>query len=183
VNFFVYNGSPRKKGNCYALEKEVLSALTERGHTFEVQHWDSKVLPCLNCNRCTKDRTGCQLKDTLFLSFSKSEQWDGIIILSPIYFFGLSAETKVFLDRLYSLDLTGKIVGLVLCSGSQFRYCGADLIEEQFERIDEYCGSTTVTPYNKVTFDEVTPVNEVDKLGLQNLLNRMEDSYAEAEDS
>ena len=180
MKFLIYNGSPRKGGNCSVLAKEVKEILRLRGHTFSYLEWDKSISPCIHCGYCFPDRN-CFIRDPLheeLIDFNCG-LFEGIIVLSPIYFFDVSAETKIFIDRLYSVSLTDKLFGLVLTSGSPFRYGGADIIIEIFKRIDEYCGSHTVTPYNKVTYDGILPLNECDKLGLTKLITDLEETHAE----
>ena len=84
--------------------------------------------------------------------------------------FSLNSELQKVLERLIGCDLRNKVLGLMLTSGSNFRYGGADLIIEQFKRIDEYCGSITIEPFNKVTYDKITSLNKCDILGIKKFI-------------
>lgn len=141
----------------------------------EVKEWDESCVcltssdikqGCTGCKACAKPEGSCTIKDAL----SKIEHIDAIFIVSPVYFFGLPSQTKAFVDRLYRYDLSNVPIALLLTSGSQFRYGGVDLIIDTFKRIDEYCGSITLTPYNKCTFDEVLPLTVQDKLAVSNII-------------
>lgn len=168
MNFFVYNGSIRKNGSTNNLYKSVLDHL--KAERYDYHTCEDSFSPCSNCGFCKTLKT-CTKQDSFPLKdISKAS---GIIIVSPVYFFNLSPKSLDFLSRLYCLNLSGKIFGLVLSSGSQFRFGGVDLIQDQFSRIDEFCGSRTVTPYNKVTFDSVTSLNETDNLGIDILIEEM----------
>lgn len=126
-------------------------SLTEKGHTYSVV--DSNVSNCVNCGVChTKEE--CCIKDGF--PSEDLKDCDGIIVLSPIFFFSFSAKAKSFIDRLYSVSLEGKIFTAITLSGSDTDslYCGFDIINEILLRTAEYCGCTYVTPINFVTGDE-----------------------------
>ncbi|NCB27280.1 MAG: flavodoxin family protein, partial [Bacteroidia bacterium] len=73
-------------------------------------------------------------------SFRKSE---AICFATPVYWWGVSSQVKVFIDRLYQLrmeDFKGKKLYVIASGedtldGVQYR-----LIREQFEQICEYTG-------------------------------------------
>jgi multimeric flavodoxin WrbA len=97
-----FNGSPRKNGNTHRALEVVLEELSKEGFETElVQMGSEDILPCQACGVCgqKKDRR-CKRKD------DKVNEWiekvaaaDGIVIGSPVYFGGLSAQTKAFIDR------------------------------------------------------------------------------------
>ena len=153
------------------LAKELKRNLLSRNH--EVTSFTSKdiVSGCVGCKRCT-DGSHCAISDAFQIPSTAP-----IFLVSPVYFFGLPAQTKAFLDRLYSVSLIGRIIAPILTSGSQFYEGGVDLIIQQFERIDAYCGSVTVSPYNKVTFDEVLPLTYQDTLAISDIVARVEVLY------
>lgn len=151
MNFVVYYGSTRKQNM-----KKVLDSLTnllkERGHSYTVV--EKTVSHCNNCGVCDNRPTRlCCIKDD-FPSEAIKES-DGIIILSPIFFFSFSAKSKAFLDRLYSVNLYRKILTAITLSGSETDsvYCGFDIIDEVLARTSEYCGCKYVPPINFVTKD------------------------------
>lgn len=127
--------------------------------------------PCMGCKTCT----ACCVEDEFTEKVIRQGfKFDCVVFAGAVYFFDLNSNLRKALERFYCYDLTDVPLGLILTSGSNFRYGGVDLIINQFKRIDEYCGSKTVTPYNKVTFDERTPVNELDVLGLKKLYSDLE---------
>lgn len=123
---------------------------------------------CRGCKSCIKRGTYCIFNKCV----EKVSNSDIIYIVTPIYFFSLPSQTKAFIDCLYSIDLSGKIFAPIFVSGSQFEDSGLDLVYNTFKAIDKYCGSITITPYNKVTFDEVLPITKQDELGITHLISR-----------
>ena len=73
------------------------------------------------CEGCRKKRaTGCVIRDDMQKLYSKMRAADAIVIASPIYWFTVSAQTKLFMDRWYALGgddgyaLAGKKFGILL---------------------------------------------------------------------
>lgn len=167
--------SLRENSNSSKIFTYLRSELIKRGHEVSIVHGES-VSPCTGCSSCSL--TGrCVHQDDFSSVLSKGA--DFFIFVGPVYFFGLNSTLHRVLERLYPYNLSGVSLGLALTTGSPFRYGGVDLIIEQFSRIDEYCGSHTVVPFNKVTYDSVTELTEVDKIGLTKLIDDLENDRRE----
>nr|WP_319377147.1 flavodoxin family protein [uncultured Methanoregula sp.] len=96
-------GSPRKKGSTAILAAEAERALNEKGiETTTVFLNDLKIRGCQACYWCKKnDVAECAVKDDMQKVHEHMKEADGIIIATPIYFAGVTAQTKVWLDRLF----------------------------------------------------------------------------------
>ena len=172
MNILLFNGSPRKKGNTSNLTKEFQSIAEYQGHT--VYTVDS-IDPCIHCTACHK--TGyCPLKDSFPNQSVEVCEMDAIVIASPIHFFSITPKALGFLTRFYAHDLDSKPIGLILVSGSDFEEGGTSLIVNQFKSIDQYCGSYTVSPFHKVTYDKIWDVSDLDRVGLEHLLYRLQEA-------
>lgn len=64
---------------------------------------DYKVNPCTGCNTCF-DREGyeCFQKDDMTKIYEKLKTADVLVIASPVYFYGVSAQLKTLIDRLHT---------------------------------------------------------------------------------
>jgi multimeric flavodoxin WrbA len=63
---------------------------------------DYKISPCLEIYNCIK--TGeCAIRDDFPKVLEKLEASDGIMLASPIFFYTVSAHTKIFMDRCQAL--------------------------------------------------------------------------------
>ncbi len=121
-NVMIVVGSPRKNGNSSALAKLVAAgakAARAEVETFYLR--DLKIKPCTACDFCRKrSRPGCMIKDDMQKLYPKIREAGAIVIASPIYWFTISAQTKLFLDRWYALGgeegygLAGKRFGILL---------------------------------------------------------------------
>lgn len=95
-------GSPREDGNTDVLLNEAMKGINESGH--EVRLFNLNIMsvrPCQDCGGCNE--TGvCIIDDDMSDIYSAIRQTDRIILASPIFFFGLSAQTKIMIDRCQS---------------------------------------------------------------------------------
>jgi multimeric flavodoxin WrbA len=115
-------GSPRKKGNSATLAEQVAAGARSAGadvETFFLHNLNIK--PCTACDGCRKKKhVDCVIQDDMHMLYTKLRSADAVVIASPIYWFTLSAQTKLFIDRWYGLGgdngyaLTGKKFGIVL---------------------------------------------------------------------
>jgi len=118
--------SPRKEGNTEILVHEVLNGAKEAGSEVEILGISElKIVPCDHCEVCRK--TGeCHFKDDMQKVYKKLLAADGIVIGSPVYFWSMSAQTKILMDRTYALthskqNLKNKVGAAVVATG--YRGC------------------------------------------------------------
>lgn len=99
MNVIAFQGSPRKGGNTDSLLKSAIEGVQDAGHKARIFNLNSiKIRPCQNCGVCEKEGL-CHIKDDMVDIALNIREADRIIIASPIYFFGLSAQTKIMIDR------------------------------------------------------------------------------------
>ena len=96
-------GSPRRDGNSAALLKQAVAGARQEGaEVEEIFLRDYKISPCMEIYACTK--TGeCAIRDDFQEILAKLEASTGIMLASPIFFYSVSAHTKIFMDRCQSL--------------------------------------------------------------------------------
>ena len=97
-----FNGSPRANGNTHRALEIVLEEIEKKGIEVElVQMGGEDISPCKACGTCGKKKNErCIIKDdpvNEYIQMIKGA--DAVIIGSPTYFGGLSAQTKAFIDR------------------------------------------------------------------------------------
>jgi multimeric flavodoxin WrbA len=102
VKIAAFNGSPRVGGNTELLLQQAIQTVSKAGH--EVVKFilnDMNIKPCQDCGGC--ETTGqCIYDDDMSKVSNAIRQSDRIILASPIFFFGLSAQTKIMIDRCQS---------------------------------------------------------------------------------
>ncbi|MFC1580323.1 flavodoxin family protein [Thermodesulfobacteriota bacterium] len=96
-------GSPRRKGNTSLLLHKAVEGAREAGaQVEELVLRDLKMSPCLEIYGCQK--TGrCAIKDDFQAVYDQIEGCKGLILASPIFFYSVSAHTKILMDRCQSL--------------------------------------------------------------------------------
>jgi multimeric flavodoxin WrbA len=121
----IVKGSPRSKGNSATLAEQVAAGAQAEGADVEVfdLHW-MDINPCDACDACRNDSfSGCIIDDDMQLIYPKLVDADAIVIASPVYWFTVSAQTKLFMDRCYALIddggwlLRDKKIGIVMAYG------------------------------------------------------------------
>lgn len=95
-------GSPRKGGNSDVLMKHLLKGVKDEGIAVEeVQLRDYQFQACIGCERCRKDKRCTGLQDGMQLLYPKIREAGGMVVITPIYNYNMTALLKAFIDRLY----------------------------------------------------------------------------------
>jgi multimeric flavodoxin WrbA len=96
-------GSPRRKGNTAALLKKAVEGAREAGAAVdEIVLRDLKLSPCLEIYGC-KESGECAIKDDFQSVRDRILAAEGLMLASPIFFYTVSAHTKILMDRFQSL--------------------------------------------------------------------------------
>ena len=118
----IVTSSPRKNGNSTILALKAAEGVTTEGGIAEIAAIGNlNIAPCTACDACRANPdAGCIIKDDMQPLYQKIEEADGIIFASPVYWFNMSAQMKLFIDRTYAVHsengyaLTGKDVAVIL---------------------------------------------------------------------
>lgn len=96
-------GSPRRKGNTAALLKQAVKGASDAGaRVTEIVLRDLKISPCLEIYGC-KNAGVCAIKDDFHQVVETLAASDGLMLASPVFFYTVSAHTKILMDRCQSL--------------------------------------------------------------------------------
>jgi len=96
-------GSPRRQGNTATLLKRAVSGAVDAGaQVNEINLRDLKMSPCLEIYGCKKDGK-CVIKDDFHQVIDQILSAQGLMLASPIFFYTVSAHTKILMDRCQSL--------------------------------------------------------------------------------
>ena len=120
-------GSPRKKGNSTTLANQIVAGVESAGATAEKIFLHGKAIsPCQACYACQRpDSKGCAIDDEMQPIYAKLIEADGLVIASPVYWFSMSAQTKLFLDRCFALTaykqdaFAGKRIAVAMSFGDE----------------------------------------------------------------
>lgn len=95
-------GSPRKKGNSHKMLDAILTAASGQGLATEGVHLrDLKYDPCVGCEICRKEKACRRFEDDMTDLYPKLETAKGLVLISPVHNYNVTAWMKAFIDRLY----------------------------------------------------------------------------------
>jgi multimeric flavodoxin WrbA len=106
----VFLGSPRKKGNSAILAAQIAKGAKAAGAKVETIFLHGlNIAPCKSCYACQKEKSrGCAIKDAMQGLYPKLLAADAWVIASPVYWFTMSAQMKLFMDRCFALPAYAK---------------------------------------------------------------------------
>ncbi|MEW6263632.1 MAG: flavodoxin family protein [Thermodesulfobacteriota bacterium] len=115
-------GSPRKKGNSAALAEAIGRGAKSAGAKVETVYLNGlKIGPCQACYACRKKGAkSCAIDDDMQALYPKLIEARAWVIASPVYWFNMSAQTKLFIDRCFALwntvreDLAGRRIAVAM---------------------------------------------------------------------
>lgn len=120
----ILKGSPRQNGNSNTLADQVLAGAQAAGAEVEaVFLHDLDIRPCDACDFCKDTEGMCVIKDDMQALYPKLAAADALVLASPIYWFTISAQLKLCIDRWYAFEfhddhpMKGKQIGVVLAYG------------------------------------------------------------------
>jgi multimeric flavodoxin WrbA len=125
----IVKGSPRENGNSAALADQVAAGAQAAGAEVETVYLHGMdIQPCDACDFCQDAAdAGCVIHDDMQSLYPKIREADALVYASPVYWFTVSAQMKLFIDRCYALGgdedyasehaLAGKRIGIVLTYG------------------------------------------------------------------
>lgn len=104
MRIFVITGSPHKHGTSDLLASEFIRGAREAGH--EVERIDAAfahILPCTGCYHCSADGV-CVHKDDMPGVLRTLLDSDMVVLATPLYYFGMSAQMKTLIDRFNAVN-------------------------------------------------------------------------------
>lgn len=151
-NLLVLIGSPRRTGNSATLAAALQRGAEQSGSQVKLRFIDDYISSFLrDCRTCRQADGECAIDDHFrSLFFDDFLPAQGVVFCSPVYWYGLSAQTKAFFDRTFCYyaashpeservieHMSGKRIGLVLAS--EETYAGASLgIVHQIQEFSRY---------------------------------------------
>ncbi|GAU08766.1 flavodoxin family protein [Desulfoplanes formicivorans] len=95
-------GSPRTKGNSEKMLAAILAGARQGGQTcVDVHLRDCRYEPCVGCERCRKDKICTRFQDAMTLIYLRLQKARGLVLVSPVNNYNITAWMKAFIDRLY----------------------------------------------------------------------------------
>jgi len=103
-------GSPRRKGNSSLLAEKIAKGAKAAGANVETFFLaDMDIAPCKSCYACQKPGSkGCAIQDDMQMLYRKMLEAQSWVIASPVYWFSMSAQTKLWMDRCFAFPAYGR---------------------------------------------------------------------------
>ncbi len=169
LKVLLINGSPNEKGCTYTALTEVATTLNSNGIETEILYLGKKpIAGCIACGKCFKTRQ-CVFDDKVNEVVERLDEFDGIIVGSPVYYAGPSGQLTAFLDRLFYVG-GSKMAGKLGASVVSCRRGGASAA---FDRLNKYFTISNMHVVGSQYWNQVhgfTPDDvKKDKEGLQTM--------------
>ena len=138
MKILVLNGSPRK-GNTVTAITAFAEGAKANNEVEIIDTYKLKVSPCMACDACECTK-GCVASDDSNMIVDKIVSADMVVFASPVYWWGISAQMKLVIDKAYCRAglLKGKKIGIIIVGGSSIDNEQYKLIRGQFNCISEY---------------------------------------------
>ncbi|AKN33791.1 FMN reductase [Clostridium carboxidivorans P7] len=132
----IIEGSPRKRGNSQLLCEAFRDGAEKSGHHVDlIRIQDKRIGFCMACDGCMRNGGTCVLKDDMADILKLYQEADVLVLATPIYFYGISAQMKTFIDRTYPIwqNLGQKEVYYIVSAG-----LGEDIVNRSLSDLDGF---------------------------------------------
>lgn len=134
MKVLLINGSPNEFGCTYTALREVADTLEKEGVDTEILYLGKKpVAGCIDCGKC-RETGRCIFEDLVNETASRMDEFDGVVVGSPVYYAGPSGQICAFLDRLFhsaAASMAGKL-------GASVVSCRRGGAASAFDRLNKY---------------------------------------------
>ena len=129
------NGSSHEHGSTATAIAEVIGTLEKQGIETELLWLGKKpVADCIACGHCI-EAGKCVFDDAVNEIAARIEEFDGIVVGSPVYYSGPNGRLTAFLDRLFFSVPGEKLAGKL---GAAIVSCRRGGSTASFERLNQY---------------------------------------------
>ncbi len=104
MKILVIKGSPHQKGSSNLLAQRFIDGAVAGGHEIVVfDAGQAAIKPCIGCDYCGMNGP-CVFEDDMVGLIDEILTSDMMVLVSPLYYFGMSAQLKTVIDRFYSFN-------------------------------------------------------------------------------
>lgn len=142
MKIVMITGSPHKKGTSALLASEFTKGAISIGH--QIVRFDAafeRINPCLACDMCQENKGICIWDDTASKIGEAILESDLVVIVTPLYYFGMSAQIKSVFDRFYAINdklLSSPKKSILLATGGDDFDWAMDALEVHYKSICRY---------------------------------------------
>lgn len=122
MKIVVLTGSPHKAGTSFLLADNFIKGAKASGNDiFRFDAAFESIHPCIACDKCKCGENPCVFQDSMTNLYPRLIEADLIAFVTPLYYYGASAQIKAVIDRFYGIDglirNTGKKAVLFVTAG------------------------------------------------------------------
>lgn len=104
MKILMLEGSPHRHGSSDCLAEAFEKGAHEAGHEVEsIWVGQGEIHPCLGCDHCAMDGP-CVFQDEMEGIQKRILDCDLLVFVTPVYYFGMSAQLKAVIDRFYAFN-------------------------------------------------------------------------------
>ena len=171
MKIVIIDGSARK-GNTLTAINAFIKGASEANEIEMIHPEKLHIAPCKGCVVCQCHK-GCVDKDDTNETIDKIIAADMILFATPVYWWGITAQLKLIIDKCYcrGMQLKGKKIGLIVVGGAPVDNIQYELIWKQFECMAEYLSwevvfhkSYSATGKDDIAKDDKT-IKELEMIG------------------
>ena len=135
MKIFVAVGAKKNGNTDKIVDQFVKGALSTNCEVITEHLFQKKNMHgCIDCQSCKRNNGVCVWKDDIPEMIQELLDADVIVLASPVYFFSISSQLKLFIDRTYaSIEKikNKRVIFIATAEGP------SDLYEEDFRRVTE----------------------------------------------
>ena len=136
MKVLLINGSPKTKGNTAFALSQMADVFAASGVETEILQIGSQLIRgCTGCGSCYKTHK-CVFDDAVNETAARLEQYDGIVVGSPVYYASPNGTLLSFLDRLFystgHIDKSMKVGASVVCARRGGCTAAMDVLNKYF---------------------------------------------------
>ena len=136
MKVLLINGSPKQSGNTAFALKQMAEVFAEYSVDWEILEVGSQAIRgCIGCGSCYKTKT-CVFDDLVNEIAARLEEFDGIVVGSPVYYASPNGTLLSFLDRLFystgHIDKRMKVGASVVCARRGGCTASMDVLNKYF---------------------------------------------------
>ena len=173
MKIVIINGSARK-GNTLTAINAFIKGASGKNEIEVIQPDKLDISPCKGCGVCQCNKC-CVDQDDTNTTIDKIVAADMILFTTPVYWWGMSAQLKLVIDKCYcrGLQIKGKKVGVIVVGGSPVDSIQYELIQKQFDCMAHYLSWDMLfqKSYYATAKDELSKnagaMDELEKLGTE----------------
>jgi multimeric flavodoxin WrbA len=161
MKILLLNASPRINGNTKTALNQIIQGIQSNVKDAEIELLDVtklKLSGCANCNNCKENGGICIIPDDSNMVVQKIYDSDVVVLGTPVYYWGMNAQLKMVIDKLYCKDdqlrRQKKKLGMVTIGEADVDDPQYRLIFSQVEYICNYMGWNFIFSKSVSAFEE-----------------------------